>query len=140
MKTQDAVREFHVALGLPIGDERAPCLTNGKLRIKLLKEEFKELRRAIRKGDLVEACDALEDIRYVIDGCGVEWGVDLEPVFAEVHRTNMLKAGGPRRRDGKVMKPEGWQPPDIETVLKRQILSRYLASRKATPQRKVGFQ
>lgn len=140
MRTQDAVREFHAACNLPIGDERAPCLTNGKLRVKLLKEEFKELRRAIRKGDIVEACDALEDMRYLIDGCGVEWGIDLEPVFVEVHRTNMLKAGGPRRRDGKILKPEGWQPPDIEGVLKRQILSRYIAARMKAQTRKVGFQ
>lgn len=32
----------------------------------------------------------------------------------------MAKLGGPRRADGKVMKPIGWRPPDIEGVLNRQ--------------------
>jgi predicted HAD superfamily Cof-like phosphohydrolase len=32
----------------------------------------------------------------------------------------MAKASGPRRADGKVLKPEGWTPPDIVGVLERQ--------------------
>jgi hypothetical protein len=47
--------------------------------------------------------------------------VDLEPFFAEVHRTNMAKVGGPVRPDGKKLKPEGWQPPDIAGILRAQI-------------------
>lgn len=139
-RSQDLVREFHLACGLPIGDERAPHMINGKLRIKLLKEELREFCRAVRKGDLVEAADALADMRYLIDGAAVEWGIDLEPVFDEVHRTNMLKTTGPKRRDGKQLKPEGWQPPDIEGVLKRQVLQRYMERRRAAVRRPVGFQ
>jgi predicted HAD superfamily Cof-like phosphohydrolase len=45
-------------------------------------------------------------------------GIDLGPFFAEIHRTNMEKAGGPvRPSDGKILKPPGWKPPDIVGML-----------------------
>jgi predicted HAD superfamily Cof-like phosphohydrolase len=47
----------------------------------------------------------------------------LNEVFEEVHRSNMAKLvdGKPlKRADGKVIKPEGWTPPDIEGVIKKQ--------------------
>lgn len=47
-------------------------------------------------------------------------GESLTPRFHacwdEVHRTNMLKAAGPVV-NGKKMKPEGWQPPNIQGIL-----------------------
>lgn len=39
--------------------------------------------------------------------------IDLDPFFREVHRANMEKLKGPKREDGKQLKPEGWQPPRI---------------------------
>jgi predicted HAD superfamily Cof-like phosphohydrolase len=45
--------------------------------------------------------------------------VDLKPFFYEVHRTNMAKLNGPKRGDGKQMKPEGWAPPRIKNILTR---------------------
>ena len=50
--------------------------------------------------------------------------VDAMHVFAEVHLANMRKLGPDglpiHRADGKVMKPEGWKPPDIQRVLDEQ--------------------
>jgi predicted HAD superfamily Cof-like phosphohydrolase len=46
-------------------------------------------------------------------------GVDLQPFFEEVHRANMTKAGGPKREDGKQLKPVNWRPPDMAAVLTR---------------------
>lgn len=52
--------------------------------------------------------------------CGAEGlGVDLRPFFREVHRTNMNKLKGPKREDGKQLKPDGWKPPRIEAMLYR---------------------
>ena len=48
-------------------------------------------------------------------------GVDADAVFAEVHRANLLKTTGPRRSDGKVLKPADWQPPDVAGVVKRLL-------------------
>lgn len=44
-------------------------------------------------------------------------GLDLFPFYEEVHKTNMAKLGGPKREDGKQLKPPGWQPPRIAEIL-----------------------
>lgn len=54
---------------------------------------------------------------YVVFGTAIEFGVDLTPFFAEVHRTNMLKVGGATRADGKILKPDGWEPLRIAMML-----------------------
>lgn len=75
------------------------------------------------KPDFEEAIDGLADLIYVVVGAAVAWGIDLDPFFAEVQRANMEKLQGPKRADGKQLKPEGWRPPDIERILIRQIES-----------------
>jgi predicted HAD superfamily Cof-like phosphohydrolase len=69
------------------------------------------------RGDLVEAIDGMCDLLCVVYGTAAEFGIDLAPFWDEVHRTNMAKAGGPVREDGKRLKPPGWTPPDIAGVL-----------------------
>lgn len=114
-KYQDMVREFHVALNIPIGD--GPQVREPELRGRLLLEEAKETADALERGDLVEVIDGLCDVIYVALGTAVSCGVDLEPFFAEVHRSNMAKVGGEVRADGKVLKPPSWTPPDIKGIL-----------------------
>lgn len=109
------LREFHAAIGQVIGD--TPAIREPQLREKLIYEEASETIVAIRRGDLVEAIDGICDLIYVAIGTAVAFGVDLEPIFAEVHRTNMAKVGGPVRADSKRMKPEGWLPPDVASFL-----------------------
>lgn len=75
--------------------------------------------------DLPEAIDATLDMDYVNQGFRDTFGVDSTPLWLEVHKSNMAKAGPdgvPRRRpeDGKVLKPDGWTPPDIRGVLTAQ--------------------
>ena len=72
------------------------------------------------KVDLPEFIDGLGDLDYVIEGARLEFGVDGEPIADAIHTANMLKSTGPRRADGKILKPEGWQPPDIEGELVKQ--------------------
>jgi predicted HAD superfamily Cof-like phosphohydrolase len=85
--------------------------------------------RKIGEGDLVAAADALADIEVINHGTACELGIDLQPVFEEVMRANNAKRdkdGKPIINDGimrpdqpigKILKPEGWQPPDIYSVL-----------------------
>ena len=63
--------------------------------------------------------DALADILVVTYGAAVEMGVDLEPIFREVHRSNMSKDGG-KDAGGKILKGKGFSPPDILGELRRQ--------------------
>ena len=89
-----------------------------ELRIKLLTEEVQEYAEAARSGDLVEVLDALADIGYILAGTIINHGMQdiYDDAFNEVHRSNMAKlVDGKviRRDDGKVLKPEGWQPPQL---------------------------
>jgi predicted HAD superfamily Cof-like phosphohydrolase len=70
--------------------------------------------------DLPEFADALADLDYVIEGARLEFGIDGAPVAAGVHAANLAKVGGGKRADGKVQKPEGWQPFDVAAELRRQ--------------------
>jgi predicted HAD superfamily Cof-like phosphohydrolase len=115
------VKDFHQAFGQRIGEKpELPDIEERKLRIKLLDEEVFEYTDAEYADDLVEIADALADIIYIACGTAVSYGIPLDDVFAEVHRSNMAKlVDGKviRREDGKIQKPEGWTAPDIRSVL-----------------------
>ena len=116
------LREFHAAFELGAKDQPTkPPRKLSRLRFDLLEEEFDEYADAEDRRDLVQIADALADMVYVIYGTALEYGLDLDAVLREVHRSNMAKLGPDgkpiRREDGKVLKPEGWTPPDIEGAL-----------------------
>lgn len=121
-----AVAEFHTAFNLPMRDVPSGEIDRrlAKLRVALLEEEVGEFVAASEKGDLVGIADALADIVYVVYGTALTYGVDLDAVLSEVHRSNMSKldSGGKPliRDDGKVLKSDRYFPPDIEAVLGRQ--------------------
>ena len=117
------VKEFQFAFGQRVGETpELPDPNERCLRIRLLEEEFEEYMLGEGHDDIVEIADALADLIYIACGTAVSYGIPLDKVFEEVHRSNMAKLvdGKPiYREDGKVMKPEGWTPPDIEGVLKK---------------------
>lgn len=88
------------------------------LYLELVREEFTELQEAVYSGDEIEVLDALVDILVVTIGAGHSMGANMEGAWNEVMRTNFAKidpeTGKVRKReDGKVLKPEGWQPPQL---------------------------
>jgi len=115
--------EFNEAFEIPGLDEPAIGPQElVELRIKLLTEEVQEYAEAARTGDLVEVLDALADIGYILAGTIINHGMQhiFDEAFDEVHRSNMAKlVDGKvlRREDGKVMKPEGWTPPQLARYL-----------------------
>lgn len=119
------VKNFHIAFGQRVGEKpELPTNTQERdLRKKLLQEEFDEYNQAEQEGDIVEIADALADIIYIACGTAVAYGIPLDKIFNEVHRSNMAKLvnGQPiYRADGKVLKPEGWTAPDIKGVLEKE--------------------
>lgn len=89
---QEQVENFHVKMGYPTGEK--PALVPYELamqRYEFMLEELEEYRRAVENGDLVEIADALADLKYVTLGTNVVFGIDAQPIFAEVHRSNMTK-------------------------------------------------
>jgi predicted HAD superfamily Cof-like phosphohydrolase len=87
----------------------------------LIDEEYKELKDA---PDDVETVDALIDILVVTIGALHSMGADAEGAWKEVMQTNFAKidkeTGKVRKReDGKVLKPVGWVPPNLEPFVKK---------------------
>jgi len=127
----DDVRKFHEAFDLPrpaeLVHEADPELI--QLRIKLTTEEVNDelvpalvqFQHAPSDALMVAIADGIIDSIYVLVGCGISLGIPLQKAWDEVQRCNMAKLGPDgkpiRRADGKVLKPEGWLPPDMYKVL-----------------------
>jgi predicted HAD superfamily Cof-like phosphohydrolase len=94
------------------------------LYVNLIEEEYNdELKAAIAACDNVEIVDALIDILVVTIGALHSMGADAEGAWKEVMKTNFAKIGEDgkvrKREDGKVLKPVGWVPPDLEPFVKK---------------------
>lgn len=115
------VKDFQTAVGQNVGTKpEFPSPSERILRMKLLKEEFDEYNEGETNNDLENIAKELADIIYIVCGTAVSYGIPLDKVFDEVHRSNMAKLvdGKPvRRDDGKILKPEGWTPPDVKKIL-----------------------
>ena len=92
------------------------------LYTKLIQEEVDELWAANAAADPTECLDALIDIMVVTIGAIHSLGVDGEGAWAEVMRSNLDKIDPitgfvKKREDGKVLKPEGWKPPELDQFI-----------------------
>lgn len=137
-----AVRDFMWAVGqdVPV-TPRIPTADVIKLRIKLVEEETTELLKDLywilywlekhpdlpmpqdlKLRALTAIADDVADVNYVVNGTGVACGFDGEATFSIVHDANMQKLTGPKREDGKQLKPADWQPPEpaISKLIERQ--------------------
>jgi predicted HAD superfamily Cof-like phosphohydrolase len=118
------VMDFHRSFGQRVGRlPELPGEAERALRVKLLAEEFTEYKDAEHNNDIVEIADALADIIYIACGTAVSYGIPLDKIFEEVHNSNMAKLvdGKPlRREDGKILKPAGWQPPNVKNILDKE--------------------
>lgn len=132
-RMQTQVLEFHEKFGHPIGTtpsfsrpelrarliieeavEAAVGMVGSEGALELLKDKLVELSAAPPEApNFIEAIDGIGDSLYVQFGAAIEFGVDIAPIFDEIHRANMAKEGGATRPDGKTLKPEGWQAPAI---------------------------
>ncbi len=106
------------------GQTDVPNKKLSKLYLSLIKEEYKELRDAVKAKDEVEILDALIDIMVVTVGTAHAMGYDAEGAWNEVMKTNFAKIDPEtgfvkRREDGKIMKPEGWKAPELAPFLTR---------------------
>lgn len=106
------IDKFHTAC------DQQPSEANYNMYLGLIEEEFDELQDAVEANDRVEQLDALVDILVVTMGAIRAGGFDAEGAWKEVMGTNFAKidptTGKVRKReDGKVLKPEGWAPPNL---------------------------
>ncbi len=130
----DMVREFHVKYGAPVAER--PGLIEyerARLRAELIDEESSETHLAIMRRDidpsrlptkavlLADIADGLADTIFVCIGAALEYGIDIDRVFAEVHRSNMTKTVGHARADGKIMKGPDFEPPRIREIIEEDM-------------------
>lgn len=124
------VGSFHRKFGLPIAGESAdPHVISrdvAAFRWRFLMEEMGELLTAMNRDDLPGIADALVDLVYVALGTAHYYGLPWEDLFAEVQRANMTKEraasdGSNSKRSSAldVIKPPGWQPPQLAPILER---------------------
>lgn len=120
----DDVAAFHTACSVPTSTAIAiPPADRVELRRSLIAEEWRETDEALASGDVPGIADGMADLIYVIVGTALEYGIPLDRVWAAVQAANMAKVDPATglvryRADGKVLKPEGWQPPDIASALR----------------------
>lgn len=94
-------------------------------RTKFLEEELDEFIEAWGALDLAKAADALVDLVYVAVGTAVMMGVPFDDCWRAVQEANMKKERATSDRDPRskrahdqdIVKPEGWQPPDIQGII-----------------------
>jgi len=132
-KWQRDVRDFHEKFGLT--SHRKPnepiSPDDVVLRRNIVGEECIEVLEALDRlfclypslntsklvHLLAEVADGIADLIYVLHGTAVTFGIDMEPIWDAVHAANMTKEGGGYREDGKILKPEGWEHPNVELLL-----------------------
>ena len=121
---QKMVQEFHEQFDIHISTTPwIPDDATQILRNRLIQEEFEELQEAMQSKDLPAMAKELADLLYVVYGTAVSLGIDMEPVFKEVHRSNMSKVGGYKRADGKWVKPPTYSPASLDKILESQSVS-----------------
>ena len=91
--------------------------------VDLVQEETAELAEAISNNNRVETLDALIDIMVVTIGAIHSLGADADGAWREVLLSNLAKIDSNtgkviKRADGKVLKPQGWQPPSLEKYVR----------------------
>ena len=127
---QADVEEFMEAMGQTVREfPSIPTPEELDLRITLITEEFDETIDALLQcrmnggpatQRIAEVADGIADSIYVLLGAAASFGIDMEPIWEEVQRSNMAKTDGHVRPDGKRMKPEGWEPPRIAEAIIQQ--------------------
>ena len=117
------VKEFHKKMDLAINQPFSKELL--EFRMRLIFEEVQELADAglrlegdLNQGEIyVMLQDFLKemcDVVYVVKGPAVSFGMDFDMAFNLVHKANMSKLPLTKDENGKVLKGNNYQLPDLE--------------------------
>jgi predicted HAD superfamily Cof-like phosphohydrolase len=115
------VQVFMSAAGHTITENN---LNQAQLYKDLIKEEVSEFWDAEAVSDDVEEIDACFDMIWVIIGYMLSRGWDCNKIWDEGALSNLRKIDKETRKvlkrdDGKVLKPEGWQPPNFTKFVRK---------------------
>lgn len=118
-KVFNDVQVFMEAAGQDVPPFNADRSKQSDLYMNLIKEEYTELMDAEAVSDDTEICDACFDLIWVIVGYMHSRGWDCDKIWEEGAQSNLSKIDKTtgkviRREDGKILKPEGWMPPNFK--------------------------
>ena len=88
----------------------------------LIREEFDEFIKSYLEKDDEGQLDGCMDLIWVVLGYCYMRDYDVNGAWKEVARSNLSKIDSTtgkvnKRKDGKVMKPEGWTPPNLKPFI-----------------------
>ncbi len=112
---EEALEKIH-GLGLAVMHEHPDMVLHFQIRKEHLAFDENGLP------DLVEIVDGCCDVSVIAIGTLSACGVRAAPLLKLVDKNNLAKFGPGHsiREDGKLIKPPGHKPPDIEGELRRQ--------------------
>lgn len=128
-------RNFIRQFDMPAPERPARNLATMRMWETMLAEEWQEFGQALadyKAGGaalteeeetrlMAELAAEGVDVLNVLVGLLLSQGLPVEAMTEAIHRANMNKCVDGRvvrREDGKVLKPEGWQPADKEGVIR----------------------
>lgn len=123
------VEELLGSVSAPVEWSLDPETDHRYIRL-LIQNKSDELIQSMLNGDLVGVADGLADVLYVVIGTAVAYGIDIQEVFDEVHRSNLSKTVWNEAEQrftiekdefGKAIKPPTYSPADLEPIVQRQI-------------------
>lgn len=121
---QEHVKEFMIA------SSQTVYINNNEqseLYETLIAEELEEFTDAVYANDAVETLDACMDMIWVIIGYCYSRGFKIDEAWSEVARSNLAKIDSKtgkviKREDGKILKPDGWSPPNLSDCVLQKTL------------------
>lgn len=128
----DKVREFHTTFESAVDEDPFDNPELVELRIDLISEEYLEVMDELDnflvyedvKPSKQRLAKELADLLYVVYGTATTFGIPLDLVFHEVHKSNMSKLdenGEPIfREDGKVLKSKNYHEAQLDKLFPRE--------------------
>lgn len=84
---------------------------------------LEKFKIAIEQKDHTAIQSSIIELEVIVKGIAYQKGLPVRQAFDEIHQANMRKVapdGTLRyREDGKILKPDGWKPADIENIYKK---------------------
>lgn len=126
------VRTFTNACGFRTPNNVEWNEKEAKLCIELIREEFREVQEAFTNLErdqntttYSQLLSELVDLIWVSVKLAIVLGLPLPIAWLEIAKANMSKVRSDgtviRNSAGKIMKPDGWQPADIKSIVRRNL-------------------
>jgi hypothetical protein len=108
-----------------VNEEYMDELVPASMRLLYFKEKEQLTPEEAKEAEAVmtEVVDGLFDLIWVTIGAMLALGIPVRAIWEEGARSNLDKIDPLtkkviKREDGKILKPEGWTPPDFHAILK----------------------